>query len=305
MELKELEYIVAIAEEGSISKAAERLFLAQSSLSQFLSRYEAELNTKLFMRTSGGVRPTASGSLYIKHARQMLLQYHQVKNQLRDMDEEMEGRIDFGFSSFLGGHLLPKILAHFREVAPTVEVVVHEIGSSHLPRKISAGELDLALIALRQDRRQNQGKLVMQDEVLLVASREHPVTAYVQQGNGGPDRPWVDLADIAHLEFLLCSRATLLGSVARQQFDLLGVTPKSVNGNMTAPMAVAMARRGMGIAFTYRSCIEDSRDVIYMSIGKERCFVDLVLMYPPEGYRSKAVRLLEQTICRDVAVELI
>ena len=61
MELKELEYIVAVAEERSISKAADRLYLAQSSLSQFVSRYEAELGVKLFKRTSGGVRPTAAG----------------------------------------------------------------------------------------------------------------------------------------------------------------------------------------------------------------------------------------------------
>lgn len=305
MELRELEYIVAIAEEGSISKAAERLFLAQSSLSQFLSRYEAELNTKLFMRTSGGVRPTASGSLYIKNAKQMLLQYHQVKNQLRDLAAPLKGRIDFGISTFRGGYLLPKVLRNFREEAPTVEVVLHEHDSIYLQRKIAAGELDMALVAFRQDQRQNQGKLVMQDEVLLVASRDHPVMAYVQEGHGGPDRPWVDLADIVHLEFLLSNRSTLLGSVAKQQFELLGVTPKSVNGNLTAPLAAAMARRGMGIAFTYRSCIEDNRDVIYMSIGKERCFVDLVLMYPPEGYRSKAIRSLEQAICKGIAAELL
>ena len=64
MELKELEYIVAVAEERSISKAADRLYLAQSSLSQFVSRYEAELGVKLFKRTSGGVRPTAAGSCF-------------------------------------------------------------------------------------------------------------------------------------------------------------------------------------------------------------------------------------------------
>lgn len=305
MELKELEYIVAIAEEGSISKAAERLFLAQSSLSQFLSRYEAELNTKLFLRTANGVRPTPSGALFIRNAKQMLLQYHQVKNQLRDLGTPLEGRIDFGISTFRGSYLLPKVLHHFREEAPSVEVVLHEHDSIYLQRKIASGDLDMALVAFRQDQRQDQGKLVMRDEVLLVASRDHPVMDYVQEGHGGPDRPWVELSDILHLDFLLSNRSTLLGSVAKQQFEKLGAMPKTVNGNLTAPFAASMARRGMGIAFTYRSCIEDSRDAIYMSIGKERYFVDLVLMYPPEGYRSRAIRSLEQTICRDIAVELI
>ena len=61
MNLKELNYIVTIADEGSISRAAEKLYMAQSSLSQFLQLYEAELGAPLFMRTSRGVRPTASG----------------------------------------------------------------------------------------------------------------------------------------------------------------------------------------------------------------------------------------------------
>ena len=60
MQLKELKYIVALADEGSISRAAERLYMAQSSLSQFLLQYETELGISLFVRTSKGIRPTAA-----------------------------------------------------------------------------------------------------------------------------------------------------------------------------------------------------------------------------------------------------
>lgn len=65
-----------------------------------------------------------------------------------------------------------------------------------------------------------------------------------------------------------------------------------------------LARRGLGIAFTYRSCIEESRDVVYLSIGKKRCFVNLALIYPQEGYRSRAVRAFENAICRVMATEV-
>ena len=75
LDLKELEYVVTIADEGSISRAAERLFMAQSSLSQFLARYEAELGARLFSRTGGGVRPTGAGEIFIRSAREMLLRY--------------------------------------------------------------------------------------------------------------------------------------------------------------------------------------------------------------------------------------
>lgn len=304
MELKELEYIVAVAEEQSISKAADRLYLAQSSLSQYVSRYEAELGVKLFRRTSGGVRTTAAGELFLKSARQMLLQYHQVRQQLTDLDAPMEGQIHFGISTFRGSYLFPKAMHLFRQEAPTVDVVLHEHDSIYLQRKIAGGELDLALVAFREDQWENQGKFLMKDEVLLVANRDSPVMEYVREGQGGPDRPWVELSEIAHLDFLLSSRSAMLGSIAQKQFDDLGIHPKFVCGTQTASMSAALARRGVGIAFTYRSCIEESRDVIYLSIGKSRCYVNLALIYPQEGYRSRAIRAFENAICRVLASEL-
>lgn len=304
MELKELEYIVAIAEEGSISSAAERLYLAQSSLSQYLARYEAELGVKLFRRTSGGVRTTAAGDLFLQNARQMLLQYHQVRKQLTDLDAPMEGKIHFGISTFRGSYLFPKAMHLFQKEAPTVDVILHEHDSIVLQRKIAAGELDLALVAFREDQWQQQGKLLMKDEVLLVANREHPVMEYVREGGGGPDRPWVELSEIAHMDFLLSSRSAMLGNIAEGMFEALGVEPHYVCGTQTTAMSAALARRGLGIAFTYRSCIEESRDVIYLSIGKSRCYVNLALIYPQEGYRSRAIRAFESALCRVLATEV-
>lgn len=304
MELKELEYVVTVAEAGSISRAAERLYIAQSSLSQYLARYESELGVKLFRRTSNGVRPTSAGELYIRNARQMLIQYQQVRKQLTDLDAPMEGEIHFGISTFRGSYLFPKALHLFRQEVPNVEVVLHEHDSIVLQRKIASGELDMALVAIRPDQWYDQGKLLMKDEVLLVANRDHPVMEYVREGGGGPDRPWVELSDIAHLDFLLSSQSAMLGNIAQQQFDLLGIEPNFVGGNLTAAMSAALARRGLGIAFTYRSCIEESRDVIYLSIGKKRCFVNLALIYPQEGYRSRAIRAFENSICRVMATEV-
>lgn len=304
MELKELEYIVAVAEEGSISRAAERLYLAQSSLSQYVARTEAELGVKLFRRTAGGVRPTAAGELYLRNARQMLLQYHQVRKQLTDLDAPMEGKIHFGISTFRGSYLFPKAMHLFRQEVPTVDVVLHEHDSIVLQRKIAAGELDMALVAFREDQWEEQGKLLMKDEVLLVANREHPVMEYVREGGGGPDRPWVELAEIAHMDFLLSSRSAMLGNIAEQMFQELGVEPWYVCGTQTASMSAALARRGLGIAFTYRSCVEESRDVIYLSIGKKRRYVNLALIYPPEGYRSRAIRAFESVLCRVLATEV-
>ena len=102
MDMKELNYIVAIADAGSISAAAEKLFMAQSSLSQALSLYESELGTPIFVRTSRGVRPTPSGSVFISHARQILNHYRLAQSEVWDIEGLNGGRVEFGISSFRG-----------------------------------------------------------------------------------------------------------------------------------------------------------------------------------------------------------
>ena len=113
MEIKELNYLIAIAEEKSISKAAERLYMAQSSLSQALQLYEAELGTPIFMRTARGVRPTPAGDAFLSHARQILKQYHLAQSEAWDIENLKGGQIIFGISTFRGTYLLPPVLKKF------------------------------------------------------------------------------------------------------------------------------------------------------------------------------------------------
>lgn len=296
MELKELEYIIAIAEEGSISKAAERLFLAQSSLSQFLSRYESELGTKLFIRTTTGMKPTPAAEPFITHAREILSQYHRMKQELVDGDTSSKGHIEFGISTFRGSNLIPHIVKRFRKEYPEIELILHEHDSLVLQRKITAGEMDMALVALRAGQKRPEDIPVMRDEVLLVVNKNHPAAQYLHYRENPNERPWIDIPDTAGFRYLLSNRFTVLGSVAQQQFNLYGITPICDNDNLTASMALALSRRGIGLAFTYASCTIKRDDVIYASIGEDRCFVDLVLIYPPNGYRGKVNKVLEEMI---------
>lgn len=304
MELKELEYIVAIADAGSISRASERLFLAQSSVSQFLSRVEAELGCKLFTRTANGVRSTLSGDIYIRNARELLHRYRMLRTELQDMNCPSEGRIEFGISSFRGEYLMPDILCRFHQLAPAVDVILHELNSMQLQKKIAAGELDAALAAFPEHEyeadNQQTGKWIKDDEVLIVAHKEHPVMQYVHTGAPRPMLPWVDLSEIMHLEFLLSDRSTILGKSAYYLFDSIGACPISRNSKLTAAFAAAMARKGLGLAFTYRSCANEYPDVEYISIGPRQYFIKLTLLYPPDGYRSRAVRALERVMLEEL-----
>lgn len=295
MYLKELRYVVAIAEEQSISKAADKLFMAQSSLSQFLQQYEAELQADLFFRTAHGVRLTESGKLFVENARRMLSDYTEMRNRLCDMTDLHGGRISFGISSFRGSYLLPPVLKCFYEKYPKIRVDILEANSMALEKKLSEGSLDLALIALPSKRLKRDTQFLQKDEVILVANRRHPMTALLHPKSFFPYH-WVNLKDLVQFEFILSDYDTILGKISRQQFLAAGVEPITENTNVTAAFAAAMARAGLGLAFTYGSCAEQQSDTIYCSVGQEGVFLDLALVYPPSGYRSKAALALGEML---------
>lgn len=295
MHLKELNYLVTLADEKSISRAADRLYMAQSSLSQFLQQYEAELGISLFVRTSKGIRLTAAGELFVENARSILTHYRLVQNELSDMAELKAGRIIFGVSSFRGRYMLPKILKGFYEKYPNIRVDIVEANSMALEDKIVDGSIDLAIVALPLTKITHEVEFLKKDEIVIVANREHPVMEHVHKKEGFPGY-WVELKETAAYEYILSDYDTILGSISRQQFKKAGIKVISHNTNITADMGAAMAREGLGLAFTYRSCVESYKDAVYLSIGQEGVYLDLALAYPYTNYRPRAAAALGEAV---------
>ena len=293
MELKELNYILVIAQEQSISKAADRLFMAQSSLSQFLTKFETSMRTKLFVRTTKGVRLTYSGEVFIRYAKHMLQDYHQAENELWDIENLKAGKIEFGISSFRGAYLIPKVLRRFYEAYPNIHVVIHEHNTKELKEMVQQNELDIALLAVFDDDSQLATDKVMQDEIYIVAHGDQPVLQKTHKSCGCL---WVNMKDAAPYKFLLSNEDTVLGNIAVDEFKKCQMPIIAVNRNLTAQFALLMAKEGIGLAFTYKSCALPRDNVYYLSIGKAGRYVNLVLKYPEDGYRSKATNLLGKII---------
>lgn len=292
MDIKELQYLVTIANEGSISRAAEKLFMAQSSLSQALRVYELELGTPIFRRTARGVRPTAAGAAFLVHARQILQQYHLAQSEILDIEELNGGTIEFGISTFRGSFLLPPLLKQFHQRYPKIHVDILELDSNELESQILDGLLDIALIAAPSPKIREHLDFLMHDEILIVTTRDHPVMEFAHSIEGAPNRQWIDLRDTIPFEYILGPPSTVLGRMARKEFRKYGLEPIVQNAHLSAGFAAAMAQTGNGLALTYQSCMVTSPDVRYLRIGQEGIFLDLALTYPLSGYRSRGTTAL-------------
>ena len=301
MEFRELNYLITIAEERSISKAAEKLFMAQSSLSQSLQSMEAELGGKLFIRTSTGVRPTQAGEIMLERARKMLVDYRQVRDIIQDMEELKAGQVEFGISTFRGSYLLPGALRSFKRLYPQIHVEITEANSMALEQLLIEGRLDLGLVVLPLTKLKSDVRLLMKDELVITAEADHQLVLHEQSHEtvrNGQTVLYVELEDTIQFDYILSDYDTIMGAMARREFSRRGLVPRVVNGNLTAPFAAAMALSGLGLSFTYASCREPLKGARYLSIGKEGVFLDLALASPPGHYRSKAALALERQLIR-------
>lgn len=187
MDLKELNYVVTVANEGSISRAAEKLFMSQSSLSQAIRVLEQDLGTSVFVRTTRGVRPTAAGDAFIFHAKQILQQYRAACSEAADIENLNGGTVIFGISTYRGTYLLPPVLKRFRALYPKVHVEICEMDSIDLEDQLLEGLLDLALIAAPPVRIRHGVSPFMRDEIMIVTTADHPVMEFARTCESDPE----------------------------------------------------------------------------------------------------------------------
>ena len=295
MDIRELYYLNALEEERSISKAAERLFIAQASLSQFLRQFEAQLGSPLFIRTNKGIRPTPAGKVFLGHTRHILREYQQAQQEFWDNENTVGGTVYFGISSFRGSYIIPPILKKFYTQNPRATVNIYEGNSMALVQKIREGELDLALSAYPLINTEGiQMEYLYRDEIVLVATKEHPIMAAAHAAQDGS--LWVSMEEVTRHECILSGKDTMLGHLIRSSFDSYGLHLFSRHDNITADFAASMGRAGIALAFTYRSCIVEEPDVVYLSLGKEKLFLRLALLSPITNYRSKATLALTRIL---------
>ncbi len=146
MQLHQLAYFVAVAEEHSFTRAAERCGVAQPSLSQQVRVLESDLGSLLVHRLRGNARLTDAGETLLPVARRMLADAETARREIRELAELGRGRVRLGATPSVCTGLLPAILAAYQQAHPGIDLVVHEGGSRDLQRDLAEGALDLALV---------------------------------------------------------------------------------------------------------------------------------------------------------------
>lgn len=254
MDLKEQEYVMAIARHRSITKAAEELFITQPTLSIFISRLEARMGIQLFERIGKQFIPTYAGELYLKKARELLVIQNEFQAELSDLITGYTGRLRFGIHSRRSTHLLPGVLKAFHDRYPQIEVLLTEDSSKNMEEKLLAGELDLILTNRFFSKERLDIIPVYDDRLIMSIHPEHPAC---QKAKHLPDQvyPWLDLKHVAEERFILQTPAQSIRTFTEAALSFAGVTPVHTFIIENMETATQMAAEGYGVAFNYESYI--------------------------------------------------
>lgn len=163
MQLQQLAYFVAVAEARHFTQAAERMRVAQPSLSKQIKALEADLGAPLFSRARGNVTLTAAGEALLPLARRMLADAETARREVAELAGLRRGRVRLGATPSLCAGLMADALARFHRDYPGIELLVEEGGSRDLVRALARGQLDLALIIMPL---QNDDPALVTEEIL-------------------------------------------------------------------------------------------------------------------------------------------
>ena len=144
MDSTTLQTFLTVAQLGSFTDAAEKLYLSQSAVSKRIAALESELNSRLLDRIGKQVLLTEAGKVLAAHAQTLLMEIEDTRREILNLSAEVSGRLSVGTSHHVGLHRLPKVLENYTSHYPQVELDLQFMNSEQICDAIKHGELEWA-----------------------------------------------------------------------------------------------------------------------------------------------------------------
>lgn len=242
MDVRQLTYFVAVAEEGHFGRAADRVHIAQPPLSQQIRKLEDELGVRLFDRTSRKVSLTRAGEALYERATDILARVAAAEEHLKAMASGRRGTLGVGFVGPAMDSRLPDAVRAYRESNPDVELTLRQLSTISQLEEVQDGRLDVGFVRLFDEKPLAlERRLFLQEEYVLALPRSHRLAA-----DSGP----IHLADLADEPWIIFPRESgpkLYDSIM-DACRKVGFSPRIVQETLGKMTTAALVAAGMGIS---------------------------------------------------------
>jgi DNA-binding transcriptional LysR family regulator len=256
MDLQLLRSLLAIADTGSITEAADRIGLTQPALSRRLQQLESYLGADLLSRGRKGTELTEIGRLVVAEARGLVNQFDHLREQVRAHQGLEGGSVRIGGGATAVSFVLPKAIARFRKAHPGIRFQLKEAGSIEVAGDVISGRLELGLVTLPVQARELQIWPLLTDKIVLVAPRDHPLARH-----GEIDAPALD-----GLAFVGFEADTAVRQIIDAALRDAGVEMNVVMELRSIPAILRMVATTGNLAFVSRMGVDTLEDVCEIEV---------------------------------------
>lgn len=237
--IRQLQFFVAVAEQGTVSGAAKAMSISQSSVTEAVKSLEADLGVELFLRRSRSLEITHVGHQFLRHAKKILSDVSDARSVFETNPEAARGKLSLGVTSLVAGYVLSDILSRFRRAYPSVDVTAIEDNGEYLEHLLIGGEIDVAVLVTSN--LHNRGAL--QVETLEVSAYR----LWLPLGHKLTSKEAITLEDVAAESLIMLS----VDEIEESTSDLmssLGARPNVAFRTRSVEAVRSLVATGAGVA---------------------------------------------------------
>jgi DNA-binding transcriptional LysR family regulator len=256
-----LKAFITVAEMGSFSEAADRLYLTQSAISKRIALLEQQIGKRLFDRIARQVSLTEAGNELLPRARRILQEYENALQAINDLSGEASGTLRLAISHHLGLHRLPPILKQFAQQYPNVTLDIEFMDSEKAYEQVLHGDSEVAVITLAREAHQKiNSKVIWNDPLRFICAQDHPLAQIKQP----------ELKDLADYPIILPGINTYTGQIIQNLFQKEGIPLKAPMSTNYLETISTMVEIGLGWSVLPETLVRDLHVMPFEQISIER-----------------------------------
>jgi DNA-binding transcriptional LysR family regulator len=286
MNIAAFEAFIKVMETGSISIAAQKLFVTQPAVTKRIHNLEDYLGIKLFDSVGRGIQPNQTAHQILPRVKQWLYELEDIQRDASQAHYHIQGKLKIGTSHHIGLHHLHKHLKPFAQDYPLVELEVQFVDSEQAHQLVLSGDIELAFLTLppQPDPRLHY-QLLWEDPLFFVAAPFHPLVQHTA----------LRLDDLIRYPSLLPAAHTYTSQITLAEFEKHQLKPRvsmSTNPLEAIRMLVSI---GLGWSVLPKNLINHDLQILSVDVYLQR---ELGMVWHPERSQSKAMQTLMQSIMR-------
>lgn len=280
MEIHQLRYFVAVAEEGNFSHAADREHVSQPALSQQIQKLEGELAQPLFDRLPRAVVLTEAGRHLLEYARHILTDIADARRSVAALSGEVAGRLSVGAIPSIALYVLPRLIVNFERAYPKVTFELFEDTTDKLAERLEEGTLDLVLASSGDDRPNLVQHSLGKEPLLMLLPAKHRLAR----------KKAIAWSDLAAEKFLLLHEIHSLSITVRRLLAANHLQPEVVLQGAQLATIAAMVAAGLGVTVVPEMMVhtEFVKGCVAVPFARPVPTRELILLRNPLRFESKA-----------------